>query len=853
MVKMALLTRLEEESQKKLDEFLQNIDNRDLVWMDEILEEAIKMFSSSSSNGEPLLMPKTPSQKNRQKKKRFSSAKHDQFAKKRLSKRDGNRSSSSKQICQRDLDITKADIDNISPCCRMTRSRALRSARTSHVALKNPSIHLVEGRIPLVEISSNERKSAESHMAKTPPQKEKVALSITLCDESSTKKSQPLSKVSLIMIPDTPEAQITKEGRGASKLKIANISVAKTTESKEPSTSEKTICVQDQETCHPSEMEVMQNLSESPETPKAPKPKRQSVRRSLMGRPSLNCKASLVERCSLSVKRELMVQKSVAKTLSKRKTAQRSSAACGRASSQAAIHSVDEEITESRPEVDPTSHSQEVNQNIRMSLRSHKSSMTTSSQSQEDKQEGDCTVSSSEKREEMQKPSKNVGRQASYKRALGETEDEQHTEDKLSPPRKKAPSSPCLASKVVRPFKTFLHTVHKNQMLMTTPGSMSRNSTIKSFLKQNTPLRTTPQEKERQRFENLRKKEEAEQYRKQKLEEEKRRRLEDMKRKREERLRKVLQARERVEQMEEEKKKRLEQKLAQHEEKNEKEKMAEDKVKKKVAAKKLEEIEARRKQEDEARRQKALQLEEEERRHRELMQKKKEEEQEKARKIAEQRRAELEKEKNLIAEKELQKKREQEKLQAQREFERQEKEKAARLQREVLAAAKEKERLRKEMEEKERKLQEQQKQEDQQQKAEAEAKAAKKQLNVTVDIENSPVCNSYQMTPQSQKQPKIELSDYGMDLNSDDSTDDESQPRKPIPSWATGNELSQAVIHQYYNPPNIRTLFGIVKSPKLEEIFQKSKPRYFKRTSSAVWNSPPFPGGKSVTSAFKRW
>ncbi|XP_062822591.1 inner centromere protein-like isoform X2 [Anolis carolinensis] len=217
---------------------------------------------------------------------------------------------------------------------------------------------------------------------------------------------------------------------------------------------------------------------------------------------------------------------------------------------------------------------------------------------------GNPRVGSPEKTEEIRKPSQNVGRQASYKRPLGDLEDEQ---EKLSPPRKKVPP-PYLASKVVRPFKTFLHTVQKNQILMGTSSSVSRSCTVKSFLKQKTPLRPTTQEK--QRLENLRKKEEAEKYRKQKLEEQKRKQQEEMRRKREERFRK---ARERAEQMEEEKKKRLEQKLAQDEEKYEKvreEKLAEDKVKKKVAAKKLEEIEARRKQDEEARKQKALQLKE---------------------------------------------------------------------------------------------------------------------------------------------------------------------------------------------------------------------------------------------------
>lgn len=58
-------------------------------------------------------------------------------------------------------------------------------------------------------------------------------------------------------------------------------------------------------------------------------------------------------------------------------------------------------------------------------------------------------------------------------------------------------------------------------------------------------------------------------------------------------------------------------------------------------------------------------------------------------------------------------------------------------------------------------------------------------------------------------------------------------------SVPAGNQLSQAVIRQYYNPPDVDALFGAIPSPKLEHIFYKSKPRYFKRTSSAVWHSPP--------------
>ncbi|NXX73407.1 INCE protein, partial [Spizella passerina] len=106
---------------------------------------------------------------------------------------------------------------------------------------------------------------------------------------------------------------------------------------------------------------------------------------------------------------------------------------------------------------------------------------------------------------------------------------------------------------------------------------------IKDFIKRNTPTRShlklfSLQEKERQRLENLRKKQEAEEQRKKKVEEEKRQRQAEMKQKREERLRKALQARERVEQMEEKKKKRMEQKILQSDEKLHTSQVREEKV-----------------------------------------------------------------------------------------------------------------------------------------------------------------------------------------------------------------------------------------------------------------------------------
>ncbi|NXC34814.1 INCE protein, partial [Campylorhamphus procurvoides] len=389
---------------------------------------------------------------------------------------------------------------------------------------------------------------------------------------------------------------------------------------------------------------------------------------------------------------------------------------------------------------------------------------------------------------------------------------------------------------------------------------------IKDFIKRNTPSRPNPkselfslQEKQRQRLESLRKKQEAEEQRRKKVEEEKRQRQAEMKQKREERLRKALQARERVEQMEEEKKKRMEQKILHNDEKVyisplQEEKVMEERSKKKVSKKQGD---------TDARKQKALKgvraaqltvlflfLLQEENEQQEPLQKRREDDgKDKGKKVLEL--------KNLLEQQQVEKAK-------QRDAKQRGKEKPPQAQQEPVVLA-----------DKTTKVGLDGEGECGLQRAEldlgwsAAAAGRRKKAQATSSSKCCPwhvaeqsregkccfPCSSL-LSPQLQKSlstsclgppkglqgsgsPVADENDYGLDLNSDDSTDDESEPRKPVPAWAEGAQLHQAILHQYYHPVDVDGLFGAIPSPQLEHIFYKSKPRYFKRTSSAVWHSPP--------------
>ncbi|XP_060462912.2 inner centromere protein isoform X4 [Panthera onca] len=871
---------------QKLMEFICNVDNKDLVWLEEIEEEAQRMFTSEFSK-EPELMPKTPSQKNRRKKRRVSyiqDENRDPIRKSRLSRRRTRSSQlSSRHLRSKDKVEKLATVvgENGSVLRRVTRAAAAAAAATAALAApsptpesptvlaKEPENSLAQGPlVPVVEIGVSERQSAELHLgrlksARAPsPTPSLVATapashSILISDEESTPQKPEAGRLasvtvsSLMATPQDPKRRGGGASRSASKLRIAQASPGPQDLAGSPAS--------------PWQERVLAPiLPDNCSTPTGAHIDPQSVRRSLIAPSSPGRQVSLAQKYSLVAKQEKPVRRS-SRRIGKKATEEPA------ASARIICHSYLERLLnievpqkvgpeQKRPseEAEPAQAAEpEGPKQDRSTLWPRSATKiaisTPGSQPVAGGQETPSKGRQEPKTDQAdgpKEPPQSVRRKRSYKQAVSELDEEPQLEDEeeLQPPRSKTPSPPCPASKVVRPLRTFLHTVQRNQMLMT-PTSAPRSSVMKSFIKRNTPLRVDPKcsfvEKERQRLENLRRKEEAEQLRRQKVEEDKRRRLEEVKLKREERLRKVLQARERVEQMKEEKKKQIEQKFAQIDEKTEKvkeERLAEEKAKKKAAAKKMEEVEARRKQEEEARRLRRLQQDEEERRHQELLQKKREEEQERlrraaeAKRLAEQREHERqlaeqrEHERQLAEQQERERRREQERLQAEREL--QEREKALRLERELEEKKKKEEQQR---------LAEERLLEERQRKA-REAAAASKGLNVTVDVQ-SPACTSYQMTPQGHRPPpKINPDNYGMDLNSDDSTDDEAHPRKPIPTWARGTQLSQAIIHQYHHPPNLLELFGTILPLDLEDIFKKSKPRYHKRTSSAVWNSPPLLG-----------
>jgi len=830
----------------KAQEFISDIDNVHMVWLEEIQQEANRMFSRDF-NAEPELMPKTPSQKKNSRRKRVSLGRQeDNQAKRRFSK--GKRSNlRGSSINSLDFITEEQTVPGASTSEDSSATQPKRNTRKN----KQTKPEVVE------DVSQSPRGSCKTEEVQN--KKPELVEDEEVEPESSTatqpKRTTRKNKQTKPEVAEDEEVDKNKGVNNAEDEPDGTWSAAQPP-SKIPSP-EVVVSISSADRLS---AELVKKLERSPG--------RTAAKIAIAGTGQSSRRSSV--RCSLKIRHSLaglrhsMTQESVRRasrrSMLKRKMARMGNSTC---SSSVGDDSLDNSAEE---EEDGEAMSEAVTAGSEVNAAAEESNQTPEITQKVNPSVGRITrsvaanspklaqkVSTPDRRPVVAEKQQSSRRSSqSTKRKAPDTIEESPTK-RMSPPKK--------SQSAIRPnMRSFLHTVHKNQLLMMTPNSLGRTAVIKSFIKHTTPMKTDPKTKERHKLEALKKKQEQEEERMRKMEEDKKKKQEELKRKRDERLRRVYEAKIKEEQREEEKKKKIEQKMAQIDEKNDK-RQAEEKAKKKLAVKRQEELEQKRKLEEEARKKRIQQ--EEEKRQEELLAKKKAEEEEelRARKLAEARRA-------------LEQKREQERereRQAAAERERVEREKALALQREVERAAREKER--RELEERRKALEEKRKQEEKEkqrlaaeQKAAKEREAAAKQaaqtasslnvtvdiersvmttpvgkgggLNVTVDIEQSP--QSYSITPKGGNKPLSKSAeDYGMDQNSDDSTDDESAPRKPIPSWAEGHNLQQIIMKQYFNPPDMDSFFGTIEPPKLENIFYKSKPRYFKRTSSAVWHSPP--------------
>ncbi|XP_042670918.1 inner centromere protein-like isoform X3 [Centrocercus urophasianus] len=519
-------TQLLEVCGQRLSRFLYDAEHKHLAWLREVEEQGLRMLDSINFRAEPGLMPKTPSQRRRPRKRQSSALKDEnEPTRRRLSRRRSSvKLASSRPSSQRRC--SKEHPQN--PSCQV-RSETNTEMELPALREKLPA----EAQSSMVEVDCNDCPQAE-----LPPQQDSADCGDADCEAVPAEQASLEGAINELhevpAVSAVPHDQTAVEEEETIERK-ASTSTPKATRNRHPAMPQGDLSSQSLE-------KVLLQDSNNKMTIVTSKTRR-SGRRSCVGGTHKSHRTSLAEKYSLASKRESMIRRSISRAIAKKAAAQESSSASSRVSCQSSLEVfVEEDVTNNlRTGLELNSPSEKAPENFFTSSKSEKDvsppAQHLSPEQQTENNEGSCVNPKSEAQNKNQeqahcaKSQENPSRlwTRSYKQAMGAVWNRQHPGGARSP----------------------LDDKHMNSANLTPPSASPASK-----------------EKERQRLESLRKKQEAEEQRKKKVEEEKRRRQAEMKQKREERLRKALQARERVEQMEEEKKKRMEQKILQSDEKH---------------------------------------------------------------------------------------------------------------------------------------------------------------------------------------------------------------------------------------------------------------------------------------------
>ena len=118
-----------------------------------------------------------------------------------------------------------------------------------------------------------------------------------------------------------------------------------------------------------------------------------------------------------------------------------------------------------------------------------------------------------------------------------------------------------------------------------------------------------------------------------------------------------------------------------------------------------------------------------------------------------------------------------------------------------------------------------------------------------------PVFTNYEVTPL--QPPKLKNQDnYDVSgLGSEDDTDDEDDPSKPIPEWARDPQLIRKVQAHAISMFNFTKVFKAASQSEvnLENIFKTRRKKFTERSSSANWDSTPIWKSNGISGEESFW
>ncbi|CAK6961481.1 inner centromere protein [Scomber scombrus] len=463
----------------KTQEFIDDIDNVHMVWLEEIQQEANRMFSRDF-NAEPELMPKTPSQKKNSRRKRVSLGRQEENqAKRRFSKgrRSNLRGTSIKSLnfIAEEETPPEASTSGVTTQPKRTtrKNKQTKTEVGGDVSLSNEEVQYKPVLVEDEEVDKNrEVNNAGVEPKRTTRKNKQTEPEVAELEEVDTNREANNSKVEL----DEPQSTSQPPPKIPSPKVVVSISATD---------------------------RMSAELAKKPEC----SPGRTAAKITIAGKAQSSRRSST--RCSLNVRHSLaglrhsMTQESVRRasrrSMLQRKKTRMGNSTCSSSVDDSCMESAEEEedgepqseAVTADTEVDATADESNKTPEVKQKINPSVGRITRSVAAHSPKLAHQVLLAAEPKLNtpdrravvaDKQQNSQSKRRSSqSTKRKAPDTVEESPSK-RMTPPKK--------SQSAIRPnMRSFLHTVQKNQMLMMTPNSLGRTGVIKSFIKHTTPLK----------------------------------------------------------------------------------------------------------------------------------------------------------------------------------------------------------------------------------------------------------------------------------------------------------------------------------------------------------------------------